>query len=215
MLNGANAFAIENDGEYEIIQARNAVLVAPGEYELSGFLRGQLGSAHAMGSPHPIGARIVVLDARLGRIDIAAHEWNDDLVFAAPPSGAAANDVRAAIVSFTPPHAALRAWAPAHLQARRLASGIVQISWIRQARRGGDFWGPGEPPLDLPESYQLQILNGALVKRSVTVSSPAYAYSVADQTADFGAPPASLRLRVAQTGASGALGLNTELTILL
>ncbi|MEZ6024413.1 MAG: phage tail protein, partial [Hyphomonadaceae bacterium] len=45
VLAGANVFAIEADGEWEIVQARNCVLVAPGEYELSGFLRGQLGSA--------------------------------------------------------------------------------------------------------------------------------------------------------------------------
>ena len=216
LFSGANALAIENGGEWEIVQARNAVLVAPGEYELSMLLRGQLGSAHAMASPHPVGARAVLLDARLGRFDLAAHEWNDDLLFVAPPSGAGVSDARVALVTRTLPHAALRAWAPAHLKARRLSSGAVQISWIRQARKGGDTWGPGDPALDAPaESYQLDILDGAVVKRSATVSTPSYLYSAADQSADFGAPPPSLRLRVAQWGANGALGLNTELTILL
>jgi hypothetical protein len=65
------------------------------------------------------------------------------------------------------------------------------------------------------EAYQLDILSGSAVMRSVTVSSPAYVYSVADQTADFGAPPASLSIRVAQLDAGGAAGLNTLLTILL
>lgn len=38
VLNGANVFAIEADGEWEIIQARACVLAAPGQYDLSGFL---------------------------------------------------------------------------------------------------------------------------------------------------------------------------------
>ena len=217
VLNGANAFAIESDaGEWEIVQARNAILVAPNEYELSGFLRGQLGSAHAMRAPHPVGTRIVNLNARLRRAPIAAHEWGDALLFAAPPAGAGSSDPRAASATLTLPHAGARPWAPAHLKARRLSSGAVQISWLRQARRGGDYWGTGDPALDAPaEGYRLDILSGSVVVRSVSPATPEYLYSAADQTADFGAPPATLHLRVAQLDAAGAPGLNTELTIAL
>ena len=217
VLDGANAFAIQGaNDEWEIIQARNCVLAAPNEYELSGFLRGQLGSAHAMRAPHPIGARIVKLDERLVRADVGAHEWNEDLIFMTPPAGGLAGDARAATLSATLPHAAMRQWAPAHLRARRVAGADVLISWIRCARSGGDAWGAGEPPLGAPsEAYRLDILDSGTLKRSVTVSSPGYVYAAVDQTADFGAPPASLRLRVAQIDAGGALGLNTELTITL
>lgn len=217
LLNGANAFAIESDaGEWEIVQAREAVLVAPNEYELSGFLRGQLGSAHAMRASHPVGTRLVKLNARLGRVPVAAHEWGDALSFAAPPSGATSSDPRATRQTLTLPHAGARLWAPAHLTARRLSSGAVQINWRRQARRGGDYWGAGDPALDVPvEAYQLEILSGAALVRTLTPATPAYLYSAADQTADFGAPPASLHLRAAQLDAAGAPGLNTELTIAL
>lgn len=40
VLGGANIFAIEADGEWEVVQTRTCELVAPNEYELSGFLRG-------------------------------------------------------------------------------------------------------------------------------------------------------------------------------
>ncbi len=72
-------------------------------------------------------------------------------------------------------------------------------------------------PLSAPsEAYVLEILDGAgVLKRRVNVSTPGYLYGAADQTADFGAPPASLRLRVAQIGENGAAGLNKELTITL
>jgi hypothetical protein len=218
VLNGENVFAIEGaDGEWEIVQARACELIAPNEYQLSGFLRGQLSSAHAMRSPHPIGARIVKLDSRLARADVGAHEWNEPLAFAAPPANAPATDARAEHLTLTLPHAALRPWAPVHLRAKRQASGDVVISWVRCARQGGDAWGPGEPPLGAPvESYVLQILDGAgVLKRSVNVITPGYLYGAADQVTDFGAPPVSLRLRVAQMGENGAPGLNKELTITL
>jgi hypothetical protein len=215
-LNGANAFAIEADGEFEIVQARSCVLVGDNEYELSGFLRGCLGSAHAMQAPHPVGARIVLLDANLARMEIGAHEWREALQVAAPPFGLLATDARAAVQTITLPHAAARPWSPSHVKAARGVSGDVAISWIRCARAGGDSWGPGDVPLgETGEAYQVDILNGAVVERSVTVTSSAYTYSAADQITDFGAPPTSLRFRVAQLDSGGAAGLNTELTITL
>ncbi len=205
VLAGANAFAIEADDEWEIVQARSCVLVGENEYELSGFLRGCLGSAHAMRSPHPVGARIVKLDERLARIDIAAHEWNEEI----------SGDARAAELTVTLPHAALRPWAPAHLRAKRLASGDVAISWLRCAR-AGDSWGPGDPPLGFAaEAYRIEVLDGGDVVRTVETSSAAYTYAAADQTADFGSLPGSLQLRVAQIGDNGAAGLNKQLTITL
>lgn len=216
VLNGANAFAIESaDGEYEIIQACECVLVAPGEYEISGLLRGRLGSAHAMQAPHPVGARIVKLDQRLARADIAAHEWGEPLKFSAPPAGAALGDARAATATLTLPHAAARPWAPAHLRARRLAGDDVEATWVRCARRGGDSWGAGEPPVGQPEAYLVEVLDGPDVVRSVETFTPSWTYSAADQASDFGAPPASLHIRVAQIDASGRAGLKSELTITL
>lgn len=214
-LNGANVFAIEADGEWEVVQVRECTLVGPNEYELRRFLRGQLGSAHAIRAPHPVGARIVKLDDRLARTDIAAHEWGEAIAFVAPRAGTASTDARAATASVTLPHAAPRPWAPAHLRAHRASSGDVAISWVRCAR-SGDTWGVAEPPIGAAaESYRLDILDGEAVKRSVTTASPSYGYTSAEQTADFGAPPASLRLRVAQMAPDGSPGLNKELTIAL
>ena len=125
-------------------------------------------------------------------------------------------DARAAVQTVTFPHAAKRPWAPAHVRTVRSASGDVAISWIRCARIGGDSWTAGDVPLgEASEAYQLDILSGSDVKRSATVTSPAYTYSTADQIADFGAAPTSLHIRVAQLDSSGTPGLNTELTITL
>lgn len=189
--------------------------MALGEYELSGLLRGRLGSAHAMASPHPIGARVIVLDHKLGRLNIGAHEWGEALDVTVPPAGGSATHNRAARFAVSLPHAAARPWAPAHLRAKREASGDVTISWVRCARRGGDSWSAGEPPLgETAESYSLDILDGlGEVVRTAETPNSTFIYTATQQSADFGAPPASLRLRVAQMAASGARGLNKELTI--
>jgi hypothetical protein len=169
-----------------------------------------------MAAPHPVGARIIKLDQRLARANIAVHEWGEPLTFIAPPSGAAPSSNRAASAEFVLPHAALRPWAPAHLRAVRDGAGDVVISWVRCARVGGDSWGPGEPPLGFPaESYVLEILDAGDPIRTETVSIPSFVYSSAVQTVDFGALPGLLHIRVAQMGESGATGLNAELTITL
>ncbi|MGE3930184.1 MAG: glycoside hydrolase TIM-barrel-like domain-containing protein, partial [Hyphomonadaceae bacterium] len=215
LLNGANAFALEGEsGEWEIVQARDAVLVAPSEYEFSTLLRGRLGSAHAMRAPHPVGARIVKLDARLARFGVASHEWGDLLTFAAPPPGAGLSDPRTATLEGALPNAGRRAWAPAHVRARRMVSGDVAISWVRRAHKGGDTWAAGDAPLPMVEAYALDILDGSgAIIRSVAANEASFLYTAGAQVADFGSPPTSLRVRVAQLGESGATGLNTELTI--
>jgi hypothetical protein len=68
----------------------------------------------------------------------------------------------------------------------------------------------GEPA----QGYRLDILqgSGAEVCSADAMGSP-FIFTAARQTADFGARPASLRLWIAQWAASGAPGLNAELTI--
>jgi hypothetical protein len=169
-----------------------------------------------MRSPHPVGARIVALDDRLARIEVGSHEWTEALAFAAPPFGASPADPRALQLTATLPRAALRPWAPAHLRAMRAPGDEVEISWVRCARIGGDTWGAGEPPLGAAEErYLLEILDGEEVIRALTLTTAAFTYGSAEQIADFGGLPGSLRLRVAQLDDSGAPGLNTELTITL
>lgn len=178
-------------------------------------MRGRLGSAHAMAAPHPVGARIVLLDQKLARLSISAHEWGEALEIVAPPAGGASTHNRAARFAVTLPHVALRPWAPAHVRAWRDGAGDISISWVRCARVGGDSWGAGEPPLgESTEVYRLEVLDGggAVVRTAEALSSP-FIYAAAQQSADFGTPPASLRIRIAQLASSGAPGLNKELTI--
>jgi hypothetical protein len=75
LLGGANAAAIQNDnGAWEVLQFQSAVLTAPATYALSGFVRGQAGTEHAMRSALAAGARFVVLDTAISQVDITEDE---------------------------------------------------------------------------------------------------------------------------------------------
>ena len=75
LLAGANIAAIENvDGEWEVLQFQSAVLTAPSTYQLSLLLRGQAGTEGAMRSPVAAGARFVLLDGALARVDMGPDE---------------------------------------------------------------------------------------------------------------------------------------------
>jgi hypothetical protein len=70
----------------------------------------------------------------------------------------------------------------------------------------GDNWALTEVPLgEAAEGYEIDILNGAVVLRSVAgLTAPAFTYTAAMQTADFGAPLSGpLSVRIAQVGAMG------------
>ncbi|MCC6009192.1 MAG: glycoside hydrolase/phage tail family protein, partial [Rhodobacteraceae bacterium] len=109
LFGGANALAVETGaGQWEIVQAGTAELIAPWRYRLTRLLRGQRGTEGAMGDPTPEGARVVVLDDSLTALPIAEADlglpWNWRIGPAArPPS-----DDSYLAASFTPEGAGLR-----------------------------------------------------------------------------------------------------------
>ena len=92
--------------------------------------------------------------------------------------------------------------------------GDVLFTWIRRTRIDGDGWEPVEIPLgEASESYRLDILDGATVKRSVAVTSPVYRYLASDIAADFGAAPSAYDLNLAQVSAAYGVGATLSRTL--
>ena len=60
------------------------------------------------------------------------------------------------------------------------------------------------------EAYVIDILDGATVKRTLSATSPAAVYAAADQTADFGALPSTLHVRISQVSPTEGPGLAAE-----
>jgi hypothetical protein len=97
----------------------------------------------------------------------------------------------------------LRPLSPVHVRGRRLGGDLV-LSWIRRTRVGGDAWLASDVPLaEEAESYEVDVLSGSTVVRTLASSAPGVTYAAAEQAADFGTPPASVTVRVHQIGALG------------
>ena len=93
---------------------------------------------------------------------------------------------------------ALKPLAPVHVRARRSSEGI-DISWVRRTRRDGDAWEPADVPLgEESEAYDVEVLQAGAAVRTFSNVLPTVLYPAADELADFGAPQATLSLRVAQ-----------------
>jgi hypothetical protein len=100
----------------------------------------------------------------------------------------------------------LRPLSPVHVRGRR-NGGDLTISWIRRTRVDGDSWDGIEVPLgEEAEAYEVDILDGSVVKRTLASVVPTLTYSAAQQTADFGAPQANVAVRVYQLSPSRGRG---------
>ena len=222
LLSGANALAVETaPGAWEIVQAGTVELIAPGRYRLTRLLRGQRGTEGAMGHPAPAGARVVVLDSTLAPLPIALGDiglpWNWRVAPATrPPS-----DETYVAQAFMPSGLGLRAFAPVHVeqpwrQAR--LPGDLTIRWTRRSRAlEADAWEQVEVPLgEDSEGYEVEIRDGAAVKRVLASTSTSVVYTAAQQTADWGAPLGpgdTLALRIFQLSARLGRGAPASVTL--
>jgi hypothetical protein len=186
LLAGANAAAIETgDGTWEVLQFQTATLVAPATYELSSFLRAQAGTDGAMLPSLAAGARFVLIDAALTPVDMSSADIGLPFNWRFGPASRNLGDATYATASHTFTGAGLRPLSPVHVRGSR-ASGDLTITWVRRTRIGGDSWGAPEVPLaEENESYEVDILDGSTVVRTLAASTPSVVYTAAEQTIDF------------------------------
>ncbi|MGR3435845.1 MAG: baseplate multidomain protein megatron [Shimia sp.] len=222
LFGGANALAIESTpGVWEIVQAGAAELIAPGRYRLTRLLRGQRGTEGFMGNPAPAGARVVVLDDSLASLPISeadlAIPWN----WRIGPASRPVSDETYVAQAFTPAGVGLRPFSVAHVeQPWRMPRmpGDLTIHWTRRSRAlAADSWGGLEVPLaEELEAYEVEILDGATVKRVLITTTTSAVYAAADQTADWGAPLGpgdTLDIRIYQLSALVGRGAPKTVTL--
>lgn len=222
VLNGSNGVVLFPS--LEVIQFTTAVDNGDGTYTLSGLLRGRRGTEWACGN-HTIGE--IAFFANLGGI---LHE---QVALTNVGSGRTFKGVTAGedISTGTPQNKTLigrdlMPYAPSHLQGTIDGSSNINLTWVRRTRLGGDwlngFNTPGtyetlEPGMPVPlnestESYDIVILDGSgnIMRTVAGLSSPAYQYTAAQQTADFGSHQTTLRVQVYQNSAQVGRGFVTD-----
>lgn len=213
-LGGGNLLALQGpDGAWELLVAAHAVLIGTRRYRLSRFLRG-------LGGSEDLAARLVLAGATIVRVDEAPVPLTSALAdlgrrwtYRVGPAGRDYTDPSFVSLDATVGGLPLRPLPPVRLQARRVQDGVA-IDWIRQTRIDGDAWEVVEVPLgEEAERYELDILSGATVLRTLASDAPAALYATADEAADLGGPQTSLTLAVAQVSASVGRGVARRATI--
>ncbi len=224
LFGGANALAIESaPGTWEIVQAGVADLIAPGRYRMMRLLRGQRGTETAMANPALAGARVVVLDEALASLPIAEADLGLSWNWRIGPASRSVSDETYVAASFNPVGVGLRPFSVAHVEQpwrKPRATGDLTIRWTRRSRAlAADNWGAVDVPLiEEVEAYEVEILDGAAIKRVLIATTTSVIYTAAQQTADWGAllgPGDTLDIRIFQLSALTGRGAPKTVTLQL
>lgn len=193
MLNGANVFAYGAPGRWEIIHAQNCTLQADGSYILTSLLRGRQGTEWASGL-HAAGDALVMLSdpdvalvgSTISQIGVP-HLWRGITATREIDSDA---DYAWAYEGEN-----LKAQAPVNPLGTR-SSGNLTITFNARTRAFPDWvmWRV-QPVADAP-SFEIDVMSGSTVVRTLTGTTPSITYTSAQQTTDFGAPQSSVVVRI-------------------
>jgi hypothetical protein len=208
-------------GVWEVLQAGAAELVGPGRYRLTRLLRGQRGTEAAMVIPAVAGTRVVLLDAALAILPVAEAELGLPATWRVGPAALAYTDETFVTTTFTPEGLGLRPFAPVHVEQpwrRARTPGDLTIRWIRRSRAlVADSWNAPEVPLaEELEAYEVEIMDGAAVKRTLATTTTSVLYTAGDQIADFGVllgPGDALAIRIFQLSARVGRGTPQAVTL--
>ena len=174
-----------------------------------------------MGNPAPAGARVVVLDDSLASLPIAEADLGIPWNWRIGPASRPVSDETYVAQAFTPEGVGLRPFSVAHVEQpwrRPRTPGDLTIRWTRRSRAlAADSWGGLEVPLaEELEAYEVEILDGATVKRVLSTTTTSAVYTAAQQTADWGAPLGpgdTLDIRIFQLSALVGRGAPKTVTL--
>lgn len=182
-----NAFLIGN----EVVRARDADLVSSGVYDLSGFLRGRLGTEWAM-TGHVSGETIVQLrSAGLRRMLLQNNQLGVAQSYRGITRGRSITTETTQTI--TPLGVNLKPRAPKRVRVRRNTSGDITFEVMRRTRfscRRGSEIGSSVPLGETVERYELDLFTvgspqGAAVRLIIDLTNTLI-YTAAEQVADFG-----------------------------
>lgn len=208
-----NAFAIGQDGRWEILSALTCTLVSPGIYTLSRLLRGRRGTEWAAGL-HEAGDRVVLLNSSLRRFETPVTDIGLDRFWRAITFGKALSSTSSEV--FSDDGVGLEPFAPIRLEATRDGSDNITFTWTRRDRAAIRYGGPGgtyAPMSEATEAYSIDILDGVDVIRTITATSETATYSAADQTSDGLTPGDPVTAVVYQLSAVVGRGYPLEATV--
>ena len=216
MLSGSNTAAVQcASGAWEVIQFETATLVAADTYELSNLLRGQSGTEGAMAAVTS-GSRSAI-SCCSGLASPASILRRARLVCPSA-GGSVPRPATSARIAMSPqPTPSL---ASANGRSAPCSCGDHEPPATCRSRgydapaSAATVGTRGEVPVsESSEAYEVDILAGTTVKRTLASSTPGAIYTAAQQVSDFGAPQAAVSVRVYQISATWGRGAPRAATI--
>ncbi|MEO9971752.1 MAG: glycoside hydrolase/phage tail family protein [Hyphomonadaceae bacterium] len=194
-LSGGQPVLVQNQTGWEMISYRDAELIGPDQYRLTGLLRGLSGSQILAVDA---GALCVVLDGRLGRGNIGQEEIGLELVWQAEGRGVSGR----ILPSIFDDKAGLE-FAPVHLARGQHEAGGQYVSWVRRGAEIRDNWvGPAAENVG---RFAVEVLREGEVIAAKTVDEPRCELSEVVVRGDV--------LRVCEIGSDGRSGWPAQLVL--
>jgi hypothetical protein len=205
VLDGANTLAIGAHGRWELVSFVTATQIGPTQWSLTQLLRGRRGTEHAIGGSLAGDTAVLVSGAGLVRLPLLTAELGVPFVYRAVTIGAVLGT--GVDQTFIGTGEALVPFAPVHVAASE-ASGDLTVTWTRRDRLLLDYVaGVATPMSEASEAYSVDILSDdspPAVLRTLTSTTPAVLYTLAQQSTDFGSPvPTEVTVRIYHLGALG------------
>jgi hypothetical protein len=213
MLAGRNYAAYGLNGRWELVRFQNASLQGDGTYLVSGFVRGERGTEWATGL-HADGDLFVLLDdPDLAFIGMPVETIGFEMSYRAVTSGGSVDEADS--VHFAYRGVNLECLSPVYAKGARDGAGNFSGTFTRRSRLSSSWWANGvqAPVGETSETYEVDVMSGATVKRTITSTTPSFTYSAADQVVDFGSTQASIIFRLYQLSSVVGRGYPLEVTL--
>ena len=99
--------------------------------------------------------------------------------------------------------------------ATRDGSGNLTATFVRRSRLSSSWWGSGvvAPVGEATQAFEVDVLDGATVVRTIETATEAFSYTAADQATDFGSPQSSITFRIYQLSETVGRGYAYEVTL--
>ena len=213
MLTGVNACAYGADGRWEIMHFQNAALNSDGSYTLSDFWRGDKGTEWATGL-HEYGDAFVLLDdPDTAFIGLQTSSIGSPRVYRGITNGQSIETDTD--TDFTYQGVNLMPLSPVYAKATRDGSGNLSATFTRRSRLSGSWWTAGVETVvgETSQAYEIDVMSGATVKRTIAAVTPSFSYSAANQTTDFGSAQSSITFRIYQLSETVGRGYVREVIL--
>ena len=196
----------------ELFQFRDAVLEANGTYTLSHLVRGRKGTEQHTATHIIIEEFTLITEETIQRVIQDIDAIGVPRVYKAVTLGATPESTRPK--NFTNIAVGLKPYSPVHLKGRRNGSNDLTITWIRRNRLGGEWRNSvGVPVSEDTENYEVDILNGATVVRTISITSQTASYTAAEQISDGFTPGNPVDIEVYQLSATVGRGFKATETL--